>query len=126
MNYLAAPYHHDDPKIRAERLRLIDSAMHELFPRRVFSPISHNAPSSETYGAQHPSDYLLFDFEILSNCTGLYILTLSGWNRSRGVLLEIGYAISKNLSLHIIRRINDKWMTSQLQVPDLLDLLYKD
>jgi len=126
MIYLASPYHHPDPQVRAQRLAQAEDAMHQLFPHRVFSPIAHNGHSSERFGAQTPSNYLLFDFEILSKCTALCVLEIPGWNTSRGVLMEVGYAIANNIELRIARKLKSTWVWRTVKAPELLDLIYKE
>lgn len=126
MIYLASPYHHPDPLIRDKRLQQAENAMHQLFSFNVFSPIAHNGPSSERLGPHTSADYLLFDFEILSKCTVLCILDIPGWQTSRGVLLEIGFAIANDLELRIVYQVGSAWCWKKITKRDLLDLLYKD
>lgn len=126
MIYLASPYHHSDPSIRAWRLIQAEESMHQLFDLGVFSPIAHNAPTSERLGVHDAADYLLFDFEILSKCTIFCILDIPGWRTSRGVLLEIGFAIANNLELRIASKVGPAWCWKKVSKRDLINLLYED
>ena len=129
MIYLASPYHDPDPAVRAERLRLAEEAMHFFFQgTSVFSPIAHNGPSSERLGSHHPADYLLFDFEMLDNADHLAVLDIPNWRQSRGVLMEIGFAIHAGHRLSLVREDPEHggWTLIDLTPEEMVTLIYKE
>lgn len=102
--YLACPYWHDDPKVRAKRAWAAAGVTHRLIHRGVtlFSPICHGhlvnlAEPSEPI--THPT-WMRLDMRILAHCEELWILgsanvhsVLHGaWTRSRGVEEEFRFA----------------------------------
>lgn len=59
----------------------------------VFSPIVHSHPMSLVY--DFPREFHFWeklDYAYLDRCTGLRVLCMPGWERSRGVTSEIAYA----------------------------------
>lgn len=129
MIYLASPYHDSDPAVRAERLRLAEEAMHYIFQGdNVFSPIAHNAPSSERLGSHRASNYIRFDFDFLFHgATKLYILAIPGWNRSRGVLMEIGFSICRQYPVCLVRPDPlGQFSVQEIDHAALVDLIYSE
>jgi len=94
MIYLASPYSHPDPAVRAERYRAACRATAALLlaGQPVFSPIAHGHPLVE-YGL--PADWTFwqrYDRELLARCDEVVVLVLAGWRESVGVREEIRIA----------------------------------
>lgn len=95
--YLATPYTHPDPAIRRARFEAVTLAAGALIQRGfiVFSPITMGHPISETC-ADIPGDFAYWETACLSYlsdwATALMVLTLDGWEESRGVVREIAVA----------------------------------
>jgi nucleoside 2-deoxyribosyltransferase len=97
--YLALPYSHPDPRVRADRFEAANRAAAALMRAgySVFSPISHSHPIS-VYGV--PGDWTrweLLDRRMLRQCDEAVVLTLDGWRESRGVQAELAMAAALNL-----------------------------
>ena len=93
--YLAVPYSHPSPEIRAERFRAANRAAGKLMAdgHHVFSPISHTHPIAEVCELPKGWDYWeAFDRAYLQCCHKLIVLTLDGWMDSIGVTEEIRIA----------------------------------
>jgi hypothetical protein len=90
--YLACPYSHPNPRVRAFRFGMANRAAAKLIleGHTVFSPLSHSHPIAETglIGPHDPTWYQQ-DLEFLRLCSELRVLCLSGWRESRGVLAEV-------------------------------------
>lgn len=92
--YLASPYSHADPLVRAARYRAACQATAALLRAGVvvFSPIAHSHALVE-YGL--PSDWSFWerlDRAYLERCDQLVVLMLAGWQTSVGVQAEIRIA----------------------------------
>lgn len=93
--YLAVPYSHDDPDVRDMRFEAANRAASELMREGiyVFSPISHSHPIAMAGGLPLGWDFWEgYDRAILANCSAVIVLTLDGWQESKGVQAEIGIA----------------------------------
>lgn len=105
--YLAVPYTSPDPFIRKARFEAVTLAAGELMKRRhiVFSPITMGHPISEAC-ADIPSDFGYWGRSCLSYLEGwatrLMVLTLDGWEDSRGVTAEIAAAVTAGLPVEYL------------------------
>lgn len=92
MIYLASPYSHDDAHVRRRRFDAACRAVARLMERDgepVFSPIAHSHPVEAHMAEVHDTAWWLrMDAPFLQVCDRLVILTLPGWDISRGVALE--------------------------------------
>lgn len=93
MIYLACPYAHDDPAVRAARFDMACRAASALLARGVyvFSPISHSHHLDAGSGMSH-SDWLAYDRWYIERCTEVWVLMVEGWDHSLGVAIEVGWA----------------------------------
>lgn len=95
MIYLASPYSHPDPAVRQRRFELAcAAAAHRMESGLiVYSPIAHSHPI-EQFMAQQQSHEFWMDqcMALLRRADSMVVLTLPGWEVSRGVLLEINAA----------------------------------
>ena len=93
IEYLACPYHHDNPFIKQERFlqscivaaKLIDQG------RIIFSPISHSHPISQFTKENNHELWLRQDTPFLWVADRLLVLKLDGWRESRGVAFEVSH-----------------------------------
>jgi hypothetical protein len=113
--YLASPYSHPDPTVRARRFRATCQAAAKLIRdgHVVFAPISHSHPMTE-FGL--PADWQFWerhDIEFLRRCNELVVLKLDGWRESRGVQAEIDLALEMDLP---IRYLDAAWANESTEV----------
>ncbi|HUU98857.1 MAG TPA: DUF1937 family protein [Phycisphaerae bacterium] len=105
MIYLASPYSHPAPAVRAERFRLACNTAATLMQagHRVFSPIAHTHPIAEAGGLPLGWDFWeQYDREMIAACTEVWVLPIDGWEQSSGVQAEIALARSLGLPVRII------------------------
>lgn len=105
--YLATPYTDPDPAVRRARFEAVTRAAGALMQRRlvVFSPITMGHPISEAC-ADIPGDFGYWGRSCLSYLEGwatrLVVLTLNGWQASRGVTAEIAAARERGLPVEYL------------------------
>lgn len=102
--YLAAPYAHKDPVIKARRLEIVTkvaSVLHTKY-NYVFSPLTHNAPLSYHGTPSTWDQWGPFDLSMLSRLDALYVLKLDGFETSKGVQQEIKTAKDLGLPIYFI------------------------
>ncbi len=103
--YLASPHAHPDPEVMKKRVDDVCIAALELMKRgyTVFSPIAHSAKIEEACDERMThSFWMQQDFDILRKCSALYILTLDGWQQSKGVSAEVEWAHTWGLPITYI------------------------
>lgn len=100
MIYLASPYSHPDPDTRAARYDAALRATVALFGhgRVVYSPIVYSHPLFVAgVGATGRYDeWEALDRRMIEACDFLWVLTLEGWQESRGICAEVAYASELN------------------------------
>ena len=93
--YLASPYTHPDPWVRQERYEQALAAQTRLLDRGefVFSPIvqTHYSDMKLRQSKDH-AFWMRLALEYLHRCDALLILTLEGWQWSKGVKAEMDAA----------------------------------
>jgi hypothetical protein len=104
MIYLASPYSHPDPAVRQDRFEKVCHAAAALIRRGhvVFSPIAHSHGMARL---GLPTDWSFWETQdrwFLSVCAELWVLTLDGWQESRGVQAEITIAQSLGKPLRLL------------------------
>jgi hypothetical protein len=101
--YLACPYSSEDPLVEEARYNLVTRVAGALIVEtacEVFSPITHSHHISRAavrYALENAKDpwvptydfWLQFDYHMLDIADWLYILKLEGWQKSKGILMEI-------------------------------------
>ena len=102
MIYLASPYSHERPEIRAARYEEICYLAGFFITNGyvIYSPITHTHPIAIRMGL--PTDWNFwkkFDETILFRCEALWIATMKGWINSTGIENEI--KIAKRLGIPI-------------------------
>ena len=104
MIYLASPYSHPDPEVRAARLRQTCRHAARLVRkgRLVYSPIAHShmlaeqgLPADWPFWAEHSR-------WMLSACRELVVLALPGWEESTGVKAEVEIAQGLGLPVRFV------------------------
>jgi nucleoside 2-deoxyribosyltransferase len=97
--YLASPYSHPDPRVRAERFEAANRAAAALMGAGfcVFSPISHSHPISQCGVPGDWTRWEVLDRWMLRQCDEVVVLTLDGWRESRGVQAELAMAAALDL-----------------------------
>lgn len=93
--YLASPYSHPDPAVRAARFEAVCRVAGRLMAegRFVFSLIAHTHPIAEVCAL--PLDFTYwaaYDRRMLEACDALAVLCLEGWQESVGVAAELALA----------------------------------
>jgi nucleoside 2-deoxyribosyltransferase len=97
--YLAVPYTHPDPRVRADRFEVANRAAAALMRAGycVFSPISHGHPISQCGVSGDWTRWESLDRRMLRQCEEVVVLTLDGWRDSRGVQAELAIAAALDL-----------------------------
>jgi len=99
--YLACPYSDPNKDIRESRYKEALKATVELFRigNHVYSPIVHSHYIEVGLGIEKPGfDFWRdYDLRLISHSDILMVLTICGWNKSKGVAAEIDYAQSIRL-----------------------------
>ena len=95
--YLAAPYSHPEPEVRAARVKEATRVAAFLMTKgnTVFSPITHGHAVAEFFPAGLALDHEFWMRQcrpMLELADALLILPLEGWHRSRGVMAERAWA----------------------------------
>lgn len=100
--YLACPYSHPDPNVRLERFECANKTASQLMRdgHHIYSPISHTHPIAVAGGLPLGWDFWEpYDRAILAMCKEVRVLTLYGWEESKGVQAEI--AIAKEMGIPV-------------------------
>jgi len=107
--YLAVPYSHPDPTVRQRRFELVNKVAAKLITQGlyIFSPISHTHPIALA-GALAPGwEYWQnFDRAYLAHCHKIIVLTLPGWQESKGVTGELAIAREMGLEVEYVKYEN--------------------
>jgi hypothetical protein len=107
--YLAAPYSHDNPLVREGRFQQINKAASTLMKAglHIFSPISHTHPIALAGGLPTGWDFwCAYDTAMLEACFAFVVLTLPGWDTSKGVAEETKIAQRLRLQHWRINLVN--------------------
>lgn len=111
MIYLASPYTHIDPAVMEQRFHAACRAAGHLMRKGeiVFSPIAHTHPIAVSCELPRGWDYWArFDREFIQASSEVMVLTIPGWQESRGVTAEL--AIAREAGIRV------SWMD-----PDVLE-----
>lgn len=92
MIYLASPYSHPDPQVMHKRFKAVEAVTAELLRRGrfVYSPIVHCHALAQEYTL--PTDFQFwkeYNLDFISRCRYFYVLTIDGWQESKGVTGEL-------------------------------------
>lgn len=103
--YLATPYTHKNPEVRAERFRVVNRVAAEMMAggTHVFSPISHTHEMSVQHELPHDWQYWQNNCRVMvSRCDRLVVLMQDGWRESVGVRAEIELAHSQGMPVEYV------------------------
>lgn len=87
--YLASPFTHPDPMVRARRVEEARQATIELLRKKlaIFSPILYTSTIPD---APIPFEaWTFFNDAMIARCHKLWVLNIDGWYESRGVDHEL-------------------------------------
>lgn len=102
--YLSSPYTANDP---AQTQKWVKE-MIEIYPRVIKAyprivPLSPVIITPPLVGACIPeSGRYAFGFELLEAAEGMIVVQQDGWQDCRSIMLEIGYAIAKELPIALL------------------------
>jgi hypothetical protein len=93
--YLAIPYSHSSSLVREYRFQQANTASAALIDKgyTVFSPISHGHPINLI--KKLDVDWIAFDLKILNLCKMVVVVTINGWEESKGIKEELKFAQEK-------------------------------
>lgn len=108
MIYLASPYSHSNPAVMEERFESACIVAGELMKvgEHVFSPVAHSRPIANLVDLPHDFEFWAkYDTQMISLCDEVVVLTLPGWEESRGVAAEIKIAEELGKPVRYFERI---------------------
>lgn len=97
--YLACPYSHHDPRMKAWRHQVANQVAFDLIKQGIFvySPLTHNIPLNQMGIHGNWQTWKAFDHAMLSRCDRLIVIKIDGWEESIGVTEEIAFAKENNI-----------------------------
>ena len=100
MIYLASPYASDSATVRQARLEAVRQVCGNLVNQGkiVLSPMVYTGELAQR-GYHPPQGWYAFDLQFLSRADELLVLQLPGWEQSKGVLIEIAAAQTRNIPI---------------------------
>src|SRR5258708_32380474 len=106
--YLGSPYSHTDEAIRIYRYEAAMMAVAYLLKNNiwVYSPIVHCHELSVRY--KLPTDAKFweeYNFSLLRPSKGLFILTIDGWQESKGLKVEQDWATNLSLKTYKVNKL---------------------
>lgn len=109
ITYLACPYTDADPVVRQARVDAASLVAANMMSRDglvVFSPITHghavDAYLPRRLSASHEF-WMGQCLPVLSACSSLVILPLPGWRDSRGLAVEVAWAVAADIAIMIFQ-----------------------
>ncbi len=112
MIYLASPYRHPDPFMVVKRVREVCEATARLLTKgyRAYSPISHFHLVAVFGGFTESDRHIFLDHDkyMIGKADEMWILTIGGWDLSKGIKQEMEWA--KELNIPIRRIAMDELM----------------
>lgn len=95
--YIASPYSHPNPRVRADRYRQALDFVHWALEHKIwcYSPIVHCHELAVIYKLPFDiSHWREYNEAMLQGCKHLIVLKLEDWDKSKGVDHEIRFADS--------------------------------
>jgi hypothetical protein len=92
LTYLASPYSHPDPEVRAARFRAVCQVAAVLMARGefVYSPITHTHPIAQCGELPTGFDFWReYDRRMLAACDDIAVVRMKGWQESAGIAAEL-------------------------------------
>lgn len=103
--YLASPYSSPDPDLMQKRYEVTRAHVAAALRAGVtmFSPIVHCHPLANAHTLPVDFDFWQVHNEaMLAEASDLYILTLSGWKTSKGVIAELYFARQRGIPVRLV------------------------
>ncbi len=85
----------------------------------ALSPVVYSTTIQEQGNFSPPEGWYGFDLHLLAACGGLTLLEVPGWEKSRGVLIELGFARGRGMHVH---RVPWPEIRERLN-PDVIEIL---
>lgn len=127
--YVASPYTSEIPELASLRMELARQATCRLISEGIFafSPVVHGHFLEEYQGQPH-GIWVEHGLAMLRKAQCIQVLTIPGWEISRGVKAEMDQAIHDSIPIHYLpfakycdlARIAAMWTTTESQLTDLL------
>ena len=114
--YLASPYSHDQEAIRQQRFDMACKAAAWLMNNglAIISPIAHSHPIAQ-YGLPDDLEFWMRqDLPILDACKGMIVLTLPGWEESKGVIAELQIAAESDKPIWFLSARQNCWTDTNI------------
>lgn len=105
MIYVASPYSHEDTSIMEERANAVTYYCYTEVKKgnNVFSPITYGHELRKRGYLPNDWDFWMsFCIDYLKHSDELYVFTIDGWDKSKGVSAEIAYAKENNIPIKYI------------------------
>lgn len=101
--YLASPYSHEDLSVTAARRLYVTIVAAILIEEghHVFGPITESTCYQDVnskIGGQWET-WAEHDEMMIDRCDEMFVLTLTGWTKSKGVQAEVKYAASRGMPI---------------------------
>lgn len=105
MIYVASPYSHEDYHVMEKRAKAVTYYCYTQIKegKNVISPITYGHEVRQA--GNLPNDWsfwMNFCLDLLKHCDEIYVLTIDGWNVSKGVREEIEFAKQNNIPITYI------------------------
>jgi hypothetical protein len=105
LTYLASPYTDNDPAVMKDRYIQVTKCAANLIQKgiRVYSPLTHSVPM--VIHGDLPDEWDFWsshDKAFIEHCNQMFVLTLPGWTKSKGVQAEIDYARPLGIKIFLI------------------------
>ena len=104
--YLACPYTHNSALVKEHRFKFANHIAAQLMKAGniVFSPISHSHPIATQCGLDMGLEFWMAqDLSFIQWCDELVVLTIKGWEESKGVTREIEIASYMKKEIRYLR-----------------------
>lgn len=114
--YLASPYSHSDPRVMAYREEQVNSVAAHLYLKHkvsIIPPIMISAVMKRHLGNTIGTSFKEWrnvDLRYIAACDEVWVVTMSGWNQSIGVIAEIEYAKKNNIPVKYISPVTLKFI----------------
>ena len=97
--YVASPYWSPDENVKRARAQAAQTATAEMIREGLpaFSPIVYSATMQAETGTNPAQGWYSFDLNFLALARSMRVLEIPGWERSRGVLIELSFARARGM-----------------------------
>lgn len=115
--YLASPYSHSNPAVKAARINAILDCATQLIKSGfiVFSPLIHSYPIAQRGLPEDWNFWERQDRAFIKACSEVWIVALEGWSESIGIRGEV--RIARELGINI--KVLESYENGILKLRDL-------